>query len=147
MTLQIALGSLILIASIFISGTAFWGMEAALLRFRPWLIRKPHRPKLIALICLAALGALGIVTIAVWIWALTFWSLGVFDTLETCVYFALVVFTTLGYGDLLLPPEWQLLGGMAAVNGLMNIGLLTALMLEAGRYVRRIQIETQRESR
>ncbi|SMY08387.1 ion channel [Flavimaricola marinus] len=145
MVLQIALGSLILIASIVIAGTVFWLMESSLLRVRPWLIRKPHRPKLIGLICMAALGALGIVTIAVWIWALTFWSLGVFDTLETCVYFALVVFTTLGYGDLLLPQQWQLLGGMAAVNGLMNIGLLTALMLEAGRYVRTIQLEALRE--
>ena len=145
MTLQLALGSLILVVSIMLAGIGFWLLESLLLRVRPWLIRPPHRPKLIALICTAALGALGIVTLSVWIWALTFYKLELFASLEVSVYFALVTFTTLGFGDLLLPPDWRLLGGMAAVNGLMNIGLLTALMIEAGRYVRTIQRETERE--
>jgi voltage-gated potassium channel Kch len=145
MTLQLALGSLILVVSIMLAGIGFWLLESLLLRVRPWLIRPPHRPKLIALICAAAVGALGIVTLSVWIWALTFFGLELFPSLEVSVYFALVTFTTLGFGDLLLPPDWQLLGGMAAVNGLMNIGLLTALMIEAGRYVRTIQRETERE--
>ena len=146
MTAQIALGSAILLASILIAGVAFWLMEGLLMRLRPWLIRPPHRPKLIALICMAALGTLGIVTVSVWIWALAFYALGLFASLETSVYFALVAFTTLGFGDLLLPPEWRLLGGMAAANGLLSIGLLTALMIEAGRYIRTIQITTAHES-
>lgn len=145
MIVQIGLGSLILLASILVAGIAFWAMEAALLRSRVWLIRKPHWPKLIALICLASVVMLGIVTVSVWIWALTFWGLGVFGTLEECVYFAIVSFTTLGLRDLVLPQAWRLLSGMAAVNGLLSIGLLTALMLEAGRYVRSVQIETLRE--
>ena len=55
--------------------------------------------------------------------------LGLFPSLEQAVYFALVAFTTLGYGDVLLPKEWQLLGGMAAANGLLNFGLLIAVLL------------------
>lgn len=145
MTLQLAIGSLILLTSILVAGLAFWAMESVFLQFRPWLIRKPHWPKLIALICFAAAGTLGIVTVSVWIWALAFYTLQVFGSMEACVYFAIVSFTTLGFGDLLLPQEWRLLAGMAAVNGLLNIGLLTALMLEAARYVRTIQIETLRE--
>lgn len=139
MLIQIALGSTILIASVIVSGLAFWLLETALMALRGWLIRPPHWPRLIALICGSALWALAILTVSVWIWALTFLALGLFDTLETCVYFALVAFTTLGFGDLLLPQEWELLSGMAAVNGLINIGLLTALMLETGRYIRRVQ--------
>ena len=146
MTVQIILGSAILLASILIAGVAFWLMEGALMRLRPWLIRRPHRPKLIALICMAALGTLGIVTVSVWIWALAFYQLGLFDTLETSVYFALVSFTTLGFGDLLLPEGWRLLGGMAAANGLLSIGLLTALMIEAGRYIRTVQLAERHDA-
>ena len=52
------------------------------------------------------------------------------------MYFSLVSFTTLGFGDVLFPPEWRLLSGMAAANGLLNFGLLTALLVEALRHVR-----------
>lgn len=79
-------------------------------------------------------------TLAVWAWALTMLVLGIFETLELSVYFALVAFTTLGFGDVLLPLEWRLLGGMAALNGLLNIGLVTAAMVEVLRQLRLQQI-------
>ena len=44
-----------------------------------------------------------IVTAGVWIWALFFHALHLFPTLEACVYFVLVAFTMLGFGDLRLP--------------------------------------------
>jgi hypothetical protein len=72
----------------------------------------------------------------VWIWALALRGLGIFAHLEEAVYFALVAFTTLGFGDVLLPEEWRLLAGMAATNGLLNIGLTTALMLDSLRSIR-----------
>ena len=42
-------------------------------------------------------------TAGVWIWALVFHALHLFPTFGACVYFTLVAFTTLGFGDLLLP--------------------------------------------
>ena len=83
------------------------------------------------------------ITLDVWLWAFAFQYLGVFPDLEHAVYFALVSFTTLGYGDLLLPTEWRILGGMAAANGLLNIGLMTAFMIEALRHIRVRQIELE----
>lgn len=145
MLVQIALGSAVLVASVVTAGLGVWGMEAALDLARPWLTRPPHRPRLIAFLCLAALGFLGIVTATIWLWALTFWALGLFGTLETSVYFATVAFTTLGFGDLLLPQDWRLLGGMAAANGLLMLGLLTALMLDAARHVRGLQTTRGRD--
>ena len=80
----------------------------------------------------------------VWVWAAAFLELGAFSTLEESVYFALVVFTTLGLGDVILPMEWRLLAGMAAANGFLNFGLLTALLIEALRQVRLAQVEKRR---
>lgn len=136
MIIQIAIGSGLLLLSILIAGTSFWLLETRMSRLQPWLTRAPHSPKLMLVLCVTALWVLAQMTIAVWIWAFTLLALGVFDGLEVAVYFALVAFTTLGFGDILLPVEWRLLGGMAALNGLLNIGLVTAAMVETLRKLR-----------
>ena len=140
MIIQIAIGSGLLLLSILIAGTSFWLLETRMSRLQSWLARAPHSPKLMLVLSVTALWVLAQMTIAVWMWALTLMALGVFQTLEVAVYFALVAFTTLGFGDILLPVEWRLLGGMAALNGLLNIGLVTAAMVETLRKVRGQQV-------
>jgi hypothetical protein len=140
MFIQIALGTVLMLLSILIAGASFWLMESWLMRRQRWLSRAPHRPKLILVLCIAAVWIMVQMTAGVWAWALTMLALGVFDTLELSVYFSLVAFTTLGFGDVLLPVEWRLLSGMAAANGLLNIGLVTALLVEALRQVRLQQL-------
>lgn len=144
MLLQLALGTVLMLISILIAGLSYWGMELAMVRARPWLAREPHGIKLMVALCVAAIWILAQVTAGVWVWAIAFWLLDVFITIEASVYFALVAFTTLGFGDILLPHEWRLLAGMAAANGLLNIGLLTAVLVETLRQVRLEQIEGKR---
>lgn len=141
MFLQLVVGTGLMMLSIVASGISFWLMEVVLFRLTPWFLREPQRPKLILALALGALWSMWLVTVGVWVWAIAFHILGVFPDLETDVYFALVAFTTLGFGDVLLPKDWQLLGGMAAANGLVNFGLLVAVMQEALRHVRRSQME------
>jgi membrane protein implicated in regulation of membrane protease activity len=69
-------------------------------------------------------------SVGVWIWALTFIVLGAFETLEPAVYFSVVSFTTLGFGDITLPVQWRILSGMSAANGLILFGLSTAFLIE-----------------
>ncbi|HEV8036941.1 ion channel [Yoonia sp.] len=136
MFVQIAIGSMLLVFSIMTAGISFWLLERRLGGLRPWLVRAPHAPKLMLVLGVTALWVLLQMTVAVWAWALTFMALGVFTALEPSVYFTLVAFTTLGFGDILLPVEWRLLGGMAALNGLLNIGLVTAALIETMRPLR-----------
>jgi voltage-gated potassium channel Kch len=44
------------------------------------------------------------------------------------VYFSLITYTTLGYGDITLAQEWNLLGGMEAMVGITLFGLTTAFL-------------------
>ena len=44
------------------------------------------------------------------------------------VYFSMVTLTTLGYGDITLSMNWQLLAGMEAMVGIMVFGLTTATL-------------------
>ncbi|CAM3494894.1 ion channel [Paracoccus nototheniae] len=138
---QIAFGSGLMIVSVLTAGLGIWGLETAFARGAPWLARAPHRPKLALVIVAVSLAVLGMVTASVWLWAGAFHLLGVFASFEESMYFALVTFTTLGFGDVLLAQDWRIMGAMAAANGLLHFGLMTAFMVEALRHVRVRQIE------
>ena len=139
MLTQLIFGSLIILLTVVLSAVSWWGLEQVLIRLHPWAIRPPHGQKLIVVLTLALFWTLGMMTVAVWIWALALYALGIFIFFEASVYFALVAFTTLGFGDVLLPSEWRLLGGLAAANGLLLFGLLTAIMVETLRDTRQRQ--------
>ncbi len=65
------------------------------------------------------------------IWALLYLLLpGVteFQTFEKAVYFSLVTFTTLGYGEITIESGNRILAGLEAVNGIILIGWSTAFM-------------------
>ena len=141
---EIAVGSVMMLITILIAGISLWIVETWLRRAHGWLTAEPHAPKMMVLLCVAALWILSIATAGVWLWAFVFYGLGLFETLEECVYFALVSFTTLGYGDLVLPRGWRLLGGLAAANGFMTFGLLIAMLVEAMRHVRIGQVEVRK---
>jgi Ion channel len=145
MLVQITLGTCLLLLSVLFSALNLWVMELAFLRSHDWLIRRPHRPKLVILAVVFSMWLLFIITAGVWIWATAFYLLAAFPTLEESVYFSLVVYTTLGLGDVLLPLEWRILAGMAAANGFLNFGLMTALLIEALRQVRTSQLVAQKE--
>lgn len=147
MILQIMIGTGVIFLSVLFGGVGVLLMEIGFLRSHRWLMREPHGPKLLVFMCAMAVMILSIITLGVWTWAMTFWLLGLFTTLEEAVYFALVSYTTLGFGDVLLEREWRLLSGMAAANGLLNFGLLTAVMVEALRQIRLGQAETRRKHR
>ncbi|MGR3793957.1 ion channel [Vannielia sp. SX4] len=136
MLIQLLLGSAIMAATTVVAALSLWGLEAFLARIHGWVIRPPQGPRLVAAVVAVMLWTLVVMTAAVWIWALALWALGVLVTLEASVYFALVAFTTLGFGDILLPLEWRLLGGLAAANGLLVFALLAAMLVETLRQTR-----------
>ncbi len=59
------------------------------------------------------------------VWALFYAWKGGMPDLTTACYFSAVTYTTTGYGDLVLPPEWRLVGGIEALTGIMMCGLST----------------------
>ncbi|NVO55342.1 two pore domain potassium channel family protein [Rhodobacteraceae bacterium B1Z28] len=68
-------------------------------------------------------------TIQVWIWAIAWVLLDVLPDWNSAIYFSLVTFTTLGYGDIVLGEGLRIFGSFAAVTGLLAFGLSTAYMV------------------
>ena len=136
MFVQLLIGSMLTLATIIVAALSWWALEAVLVRLHRWSARPPHGAKLVAVLVLSLLWTLGMMTVAIWLWAEAFYLLNIFASFEESVYFALVSFTTLGFGDILLPVEWRLLSGIAAANGLLLFGLLTAILVETIRETR-----------
>lgn len=68
-------------------------------------------------------------TIQVWIWAGSLIALAALPNFFDAIYFSLVTYTTLGYGDVTLTADFKIFGAMAAVTGLLNFGVSTALLV------------------
>jgi hypothetical protein len=145
MLIQIVLGTALLMVNILVAAVAALALEVAFRRAHPWLVTPPQRPKLLLMLVAVGIWVLAVITAGVWIWATALWTLGAFPTLEASVYFSLVAFSTLGLGDLVPPLEWRILSVMAAVNGFLSFGLLTALLVEALRQVRLAQLERRHD--
>ena len=69
-------------------------------------------------------------TIQVWIWALAFVLISALPNIDDALYFALVTYTTLGYGDIIIADELRIFCSMAAVTGLLSFGLSAAFLVE-----------------
>jgi hypothetical protein len=67
------------------------------------------------------------------VWATTYVVVGSTPPGAGNVYFAFVNYTTLGYGDIVPVTEWQLLGPMTAMNGILLFGWSTATIFEVLR--------------
>ncbi|MGI9407534.1 MAG: ion channel [Hyphomicrobiaceae bacterium] len=68
-------------------------------------------------------------TVQVWTWAIAFVALDALPQISNAIYFALVTYTTLGYGDVTLDAGFRVFAAMAAVTGLLNFGLSTAFLV------------------
>ena len=51
--------------------------------------------------------------------------------LEKTLYFSMVTFTTLGYGEIVLGEQWRLLASFEAANGIIIFGWTTAIVVAA----------------
>ena len=57
------------------------------------------------------------------VWALFYWWRACLPDAESSFYFSGVTYTTVGYGDLVLPTEWRLIGSVEGLTGILMCGL------------------------
>jgi len=60
------------------------------------------------------------------VWAMFYLLKGTMADLQSALYFSAVTYTTTGYGDLVLPEAWRLVGGVEALTGILMCGWSTA---------------------
>ena len=63
------------------------------------------------------------------VWAAFFVLIGALPDIELAMYFSLTSYTTVGYGDVLLPEPWRLLGPLEAAVGVLMLGWSTGILV------------------
>jgi hypothetical protein len=105
----------------------------------------PSRLQYLARIWLFVRIAAWIITfhlLEICVWATFYWWTHALPDLPSSIYFSAVTYTTTGYGDLVLPPDWRLVGGVEALTGILMCGWSTGFFfavvsgLERPRLVR-----------
>ena len=62
-------------------------------------------------------------------WALTLDLINAIPDLRTAFYFSGETYTTLGFGDVMLPHEWRQLALLIAMSGLFSFGWTTGVLV------------------
>tara|TARA_R110000787_G_scaffold60220_11_gene136615 strand:- start:824 stop:1270 length:447 start_codon:yes stop_codon:yes gene_type:complete len=82
------------------------------------------------------------------IWGFTYYILpGIteFDTLEKAIYFSLVTFTTLGYGEITISSTNRILAGLEAMSGVLLLGWTTAIMFSVLQFAVKDIVKTKKK--
>lgn len=103
-------------------------MGECLLRNRERLEQTASGRHFAALIVTLFAGIIFLHIIQTTLWAVFFYTQNLFSDFETSLYFSMVSFTTLGYGDVLLPRTWRLLGVIEGFSGVLLCGVSTAFI-------------------
>ena len=61
------------------------------------------------------------------VWGLFYFWQGCLPDVETAFYFSGITYTTVGYGDIVLPKQWRLLAPIEALTATLLFGLSTGL--------------------
>ncbi len=81
------------------------------------------------LLLLVVLGLVGIHAIQIWAYAILYYFTGALPDFEQSLYFSTTAFTTVGFGDVVLPPDWRILGAIEAANGFILFGWSIAFLM------------------
>ena len=94
------------------------------------LAQKVNVPMKMATLVLTALSVIvGSHSLQVWIWAIYWMQSGALQDWNAAVYFSMVTYTTLGYGDIVLGEGLRIFGSFASVTGLFAFGVSTAFLV------------------
>ena len=121
-------------------------MAEWLLRHRDYLQQRAGRLRHAILLILLFSGILLLHIVETNLWAVFYYTRGLFTSFETSLYFSLTSYTTIGYGDVLLPEKWRLLGAIEGISGVLLCGISTAFIFAAISQMLQIRMQ-QRNAR
>ena len=67
-------------------------------------------------------------TIEAFTWAVAYWKLGALPDYKTATLYSLSAMTGYGHANIFLPRQWQMMGVLQALNGVLLFGLTTAFL-------------------
>ncbi|MFY0616539.1 MAG: two pore domain potassium channel family protein [Shimia sp.] len=126
---QLLWGTIVLSACAIIHVGLLAFMVEALEKIGQWITHKGRFMRT-AILTGSAFGMIvGSHTVQVWLWAYVLIYMGAFEHLYNALYFSLVTYTTVGYGDVVLPVGFRVFGAFGGVTGILCFGISTAFLV------------------
>jgi hypothetical protein len=126
---QFAVSSVMVVFCVVVHGVGLFGLNQAM-RSEAAVERLRHIAPLSPRGALFTLGAviamLALHGIEIWLFALVYLALGAIPALEPALYFSTISYSTVGYSDVHIAPQWRLLGAFESVLGIFLLGWSTA---------------------
>lgn len=144
---EIAVAGLIVSVCLLIHVAGLLLMAEWVLQRREYLERQGARIRYAILIILLFSGIMFLHTVETGIWAIFYYSRALFVDFETSLYFSLTSYTTIGYGDVLLPQRWRLLGAIEGISGVLLCGISTAFIFAVMSALFQTRMQQQSRSR
>lgn len=130
---QLLIGTAMIVATVVFHIAALVFLSAGLGQFGIKTTTMRSQGRTMLLLVFSVLSIIAMHTVEAWSWAALFLYLGEFSDLRSALYFSVVTSTTLGYGDVTLSENWQILGTFEAMGGLILFGTSTAFLIELMR--------------
>lgn len=102
-----------------------YGVTSALRWLRQHEIRSSHLSRWVRLFVILAGWIILLHVTEITVWAIAYTLMGGMPDLQAGLYFSAVTYTTTGYGDLVLPDRWRLVGAVEALTGILMCGWST----------------------
>ena len=138
--LEVAAGTIGLVVIIIVHGA---GIRTINGHFNRSWAKLPRRAGYwrVNLLLTVAIGALTLLhLVETLMWAAPLHLLGIVPNLRDSYYYVLESYTTLGEGNVSLPPDWRLIGPMIAMSGLFTFGwtcsVLVSIMTDFAKFDR-----------
>lgn len=77
--------------------------------------------------------------VEIWVWAAALVYSGLVDNWRAAGFFAANTYTTVGYGNFLLPDGWHMLAPIIAISGLFTLGWTGSVLVEIVRRCQEIR--------
>lgn len=123
-------GGLMLAFIILLHATFVHHMTGHVARRSAAIMRQPARWRASLLICGVVFSLLALHSFEIWIWAAALVHSGLVAEWKAAGFFAASAFTTVGFGNDILPNEWRMLGPIIAISGLFTFGWSGSVLVD-----------------
>jgi len=124
----ISLAGMIVSVCVLIHFTGILLMAEWVLQHREYLERTGSKFRSALLLIVLFSGVMVLHITETSLWAVFYYTQELFKDFESSLYFSLTSYTTIGYGDVLLPQKWRLLGAIEGISGVLLCGVSTGFM-------------------
>lgn len=86
----------------------------------------PLSPRGVAFTLTIVVAILALHGVEIWLFTFAYLAIGATAGLEDALYFSTISYSTVGYSDVHIAPDWRLLGAFESILGMVLIGWSTA---------------------